>query len=61
MTTDAERIQNILDNKYCPTDLKAIVKNCKILNKHQQENCSQILTKFEHLFDGTLGNWNTDP
>ena len=29
VTTDAERIQNIVENKYCPADLNTIVKNCK--------------------------------
>ena len=29
ITTDAERIQNIVENKYCPADLNAIVKIVK--------------------------------
>ena len=36
VTTDAERIQNIVENKYCPADLTTIVKNCKVL-----DNCLQ--------------------
>ena len=28
VTTDAEKIQNIIENKYCPADLNSIVKNC---------------------------------
>jgi hypothetical protein len=27
----------------------------------QQQHLKALLFKFEHLFDGTLGNWKTDP
>ena len=61
ITTDAERIQNIVDNKYCPADLRTIAKNCKILSSKEQEKLYQLLNNFKNLFDGTLGNWKTDP
>jgi hypothetical protein len=38
VTTDAERIQNIVDNKYCPADLRALVKICSLLSSKEQEN-----------------------
>ena len=61
VTTEAERIQNIIDAKYSKADLSAIVKECETLTKFEQEKLYALLKKFEHLFDGTLGTWNTDP
>ena len=61
LTTDAERIQNIVESKYCPADLNKIATECHLLNADQQETLHKLLSKFAHLFDGTLGNWKTDP
>ena len=61
VTTDAERIQNIVESKYCPADLRTLTSECKLLNKSEQEKLYQLLNKFANLFDGTLGSWNTDP
>ena len=61
VTTDAERIQNIVENKYCPADLLSIANECKLLNAKEQQQLYNLLNKFAHLFDGTLGSWNTDP
>jgi len=60
-TTDAERIQQIIDAKYCPADLNKIVEECTHLSKGEQKQLLKLLQKFEHLFDGTLGTWQTDP
>ena len=60
-TTDAERIQDIIESKYCPADLKKIVEECSHLSKHEQGQLLKLLQKFENLFDGTLGTWKTDP
>ena len=60
-TTDAERIQEILDAKYRPADLEQIAEECQHLNKDEQAKLLNLLKKYEHLFDGTLGSWNTDP
>jgi hypothetical protein len=59
-TTDAERIQNIVESKYCPADLRLIATECEILELEQQEMLFNLLSKFEHLFDGTLGTWKTE-
>jgi hypothetical protein len=37
------------------------VTGCKLLSTNQQERLYKLLNKFAHLFDGTLGNWKTDP
>jgi hypothetical protein len=61
LTTDAERIQKIVESKYCPADLNKIATECQLLNADQQETLHKLLRKFAHFFDGTLGNWKTDP
>ena len=60
-TTDAARIQNIVESKYCPADLKGIAEECNLLNKNEKEKLFNLLNKYSHLFDGTLGSWKTDP
>ena len=60
VTTDAERIQNIVENKYCPADLNTIVKKLKVLNDGKKSTLLKFLNIFEHfLYDRTLGHWNT--
>jgi hypothetical protein len=61
LTTDAERIQNIVESKYCPAYLNKIVSEYNLLSINQQERLYKLLKKFAHLFHGTLGNWKTDP
>jgi hypothetical protein len=62
-TQDAtKRVTQILDAKYQKADLQSIVKDkCKHLSANQQKKLLQLLTKYESLFDGTLGDWKTKP
>ena len=62
-TQDAtKRVTWILDAKYQKADLQSIVRdNCKHLSTNQQKKLLQLLTKYELLFDGTLGDWKTKP
>src|SRR5437868_7336775 len=60
-TTEAERIQEILDAKYCKADLVKLSQECHTLDKADQQKLLKLLQKHEHLFDGTVGTWNTDP
>ncbi len=60
-TTDAARIQSIIDIKYAPQDIGAIVAQATHLTNNERKGLSKLLTKFETLFDGTLGEWKTDP
>ena len=39
----------------------SVVKSCKTINEAEQQELLASLKKFEHLFEGTLGTWNTDP
>ena len=50
VTTDAERIQNIVENKYCPANLRKIVNECLLLNENEQKQLLKLLDKFNHLF-----------
>jgi hypothetical protein len=55
-TTDAARIQSIIDMKYAPQDIDSIVKKCVDLTNKEKGGLKKLLTKFETLFDGSLGN-----
>jgi hypothetical protein len=54
-TTDAERIQGIIESKYTPADLHKIVEECTHLDKTEQKPLLQLLQKYEDLFNGSLG------
>ncbi len=62
-TQDAtKRVMRILDAKYQKADLQSIVNDkCKHLSAIQQKKLLQVLTEYESLFDGTLGDWKTKP
>ena len=47
--------------KYSKADLPQVAKSCKTISEEEQEHLLASLQKFEHLFDGTLGTWNTEP
>jgi Trp operon repressor len=50
----------ILDAEYKPSYLDEVIKMCD-LTKGEQQQLVHILQKYEHLFDGTLGELNMDP
>ena len=53
---------HILDAKYEKADLQAVVStNCTHLSSSQQQKLMEVLIEFEDLFDGTLGDWKTEP
>ena len=60
-TTDAARIQEIMDVKYAPADINEMVSKCDHLTNTERSDLKMLLHKFESLFDGTLGTWNTEP
>ena len=61
VTTDAERIQSLIDAKYTEADLQAEVEKLPNLTKKQQKLMLKLLREHEELFDGTLGAWNLEP
>ena len=56
-----KRATRILDAKYEKANLQEIVDTCTHLDTVEREQLLQLLEKFEHLFDGNLGDWNTRP
>jgi Retroviral aspartyl protease len=52
---------SILDAKYEKANIDATINTFKHLNGNQQQQLKALLYKFEHLFDGTLGDWTTEP
>ena len=56
-----ERMVKILDSNYKKANLKTVVQGARHLNKKERELLYQLLMKYEKIFDGTLGEWKTDP
>ncbi len=57
-----EQVVHILDAKCEKADLQSVVSaNCTHLSLQDQNKLLELLTEFEELFDGTLGDWNTKP
>ena len=57
-----KHVVQILDAKYEKADLQSVVStNCTHLSPQDQSKLLELLTEFEELFDGTLGDWNTEP
>ena len=46
---------------YKKADLPEVVKTCTHLSQNIQNVLLEVLWKFEDLFDGTLGDWTTEP
>ena len=57
-----QQVVHILDAKYEKADLQSVVSaNCTHLSLQDQNKLLELLTELEELFDGTLGDWNTEP
>jgi hypothetical protein len=41
--------------------LDDVIKTCENLHVEEQHQLKELLQKYEHLFDGTLGEFNMDP
>jgi hypothetical protein len=58
-------LHNLLTKKHAPADIDAIAAECKHLTVKELQLLHNLLTKYEHLFDCTLGTWrstwSTDP
>jgi hypothetical protein len=44
-----------------PAVLDEVVKMCENINQEEQHQLLQTLQKYEHFFDGTLGEYNMGP
>ena len=52
-----DRVTRILDAKYEKADLSQLCSQQKHLSTHEQGLLLKVLKNYEHLFDGTLGEW----
>ena len=58
LTTEAtSRIKRILDANY----LKQVTSSILTIDKNEQRELRVLLESFKHLFDGTLGDFDTAP
>ena len=51
----------ILNSTYAKAELKKVANNKTQLNDEERTMLLSLLEDFEHLFDGTLGDWATEP
>ncbi len=57
-----QHVVQILDAKYEKADIQSVVStNCSHLSLQDQNKLLELLTEFEELFDGTLGDERTEP
>ena len=57
-----DQVVHILDAKNEKADLQAVdSSNCTRLSPDQQKKLLDVLTEFEEIFNGTLGDWKTKP
>jgi hypothetical protein len=49
------RDTKILDDEHKPTSLDDVIKTCENLHVEEQHQLKELLQKYEHLFDETLG------
>ena len=54
---DTDRLKKILDAKYEAADLKDVCAKQAQLSAEEQRLLHDLLSKYDGLFDGTLGNW----
>jgi hypothetical protein len=55
------RATKILNVEYKPASLDDVIKTCENLHVEEQHQLKELLQKYEHLFDGTLGEFNMEP
>jgi hypothetical protein len=54
------RATKILDAQYKPASLDDVIKTCENLHVEEEHQLKILLQKYEHLFDGTLGEFNIE-
>jgi hypothetical protein len=60
LVDEFSRSTNILDSEYKPAVLEEVAQLCTTLNAEEQHHLFTSLQKYEHLFYGTLGEFNMD-
>jgi hypothetical protein len=54
------RATKILDAEYKPASLDDFIKTCENLHVEEQNQFEILFQKYEHLFNGTLGEFNME-
>ena len=54
-------MDKIIDSNYAKEDLKHVADNSNHLNTEERTLLPSFLQDFEEFFDGTLGDWATEP
>jgi hypothetical protein len=54
------RATKILDAEYKPASLDDVINTCENLHVEEQHQLKELLQKYKHLFDGTLGEFNME-
>ena len=57
ITQATSRMKKILEAHYEKADLMKVVNNCTHLSQEERVKLYQLLKRYEHLFDATLGQW----
>ena len=55
------RMIKILDSKYEKANLKLVVSKAVHLKEHERTLLYELLIKYQEIFDGSLGEWQTTP
>ena len=50
-------LQKILNAKYVPVNLDEVIWMCGHLTNDEKHQLHALLSKYDHLFNGTLGTW----
>jgi hypothetical protein len=61
LTDEYSQTTKILDAEYKPASLDDVINTYENLHVEEQHQLCILLQKYEHLFDGTLGEFNMDP
>ena len=51
----------ILDSTYAKADLEQVAANATHMNAEERTQLLRFLKDLEELFDGTVGDWGTEP
>jgi hypothetical protein len=60
MSVNEPQTTKILDDEYKPSSLDDVIKTCENLHVKEQHQLKILLQKYEHLFDGTLVEFNME-
>jgi hypothetical protein len=61
LTDEFSWATKIPDAEYKPESLNDVIKTCENLYVEEQHQLKALLQKYEHLFDGKLGEFNMEP